>query len=270
MLLQAEMIEQVRRLCQQDERVSAAMMYGSFTHSQGDRYSDIEFLLFFEDEGFDSLDRRAWLEGVAPVALMSVNDFGITAVIFENLVRGEFHFHRAAEVTIAERWRGVIAFPSLASTLLVDKSGLLTPLLEPLIGPDPVRNQLALVQSLADDFPNVYLFGLNVLRRGELARALEMLGALQRLLLRCARVLAGKTGPWFIPSRQLEQDLSPQAYARFQRCTAGLDANDLEQAFREAGVWANDLLSALHESYGVDTHAELRARIAGLLDEPQR
>jgi len=32
--------------------------------------------LFFEDESFEALDRRAWLEQIAPVALMYVNDFG--------------------------------------------------------------------------------------------------------------------------------------------------------------------------------------------------
>jgi lincosamide nucleotidyltransferase len=265
MLRQTEMIEQVRQLCQRDERVSAAMMYGSFTRGEGDGYSDIEFLLFFEDAAFDALDRRAWLEAIAPVALMYVNDFGITAVIFDNLVRGEFHFHRATEVKLAEAWRGVIAFPSLETMLLVDKAGLLTPLLEPLIGPDPARNSIALVQALADDFANQYLFGVNVLLRGEHARALEMLGVLQRLILRLARVEAGKTGPWFIPSRRLELDLDSDAYARFQRCTARLDATELRHAYLEVSAWANDLLGALQARHGIEAHAELRARITARL-----
>jgi lincosamide nucleotidyltransferase len=256
------MIAQVRRLCHEDERVSAAMMYGSFTRDEGDQYSDIEFLIFFENEAFDSLDRRAWLEQIAPVELLYVNDFGITAVIFDNLVRGEFHFHRIDEVTLAEAWRGVMAFPTLDKTLLVDRSGRLLPFLKPLIGPEPARNQAALVQSLADDFTNQYLFGVNVLLRGEQARALEMLGILQRLLLRCARVLAGKTGPWFIPSHHAEADLSSEAYARFQRCTARLDAPELQRAYHEAGAWAGELLAALADRYGIEPHAGLRARIA--------
>lgn len=265
MLLQEKMIEQVRALCQSDNRISAAMMYGSFTHGQGDEFSDIEFLIFFENECFDDLDRRAWLEQIAPITLMYVNDFGITAVIFENLVRGEFHFHKVAEVTIAEAWRGAITFPTLESTLLVDKSGKLTPYLLPIIGPDIERDQRDQVQFLADDFTNLYLFGINVLRRGELARALEMLGVLHRITLRLARVLAGKTGPWFIPSKMLERDLSPEAYARFRDCTFILEADSLYRAYEQIGLWAGEMLNDLHTRYGIDTHEPLREQIGGLI-----
>jgi lincosamide nucleotidyltransferase B/F len=47
MLPQEDMIEKVRQLCDQEERVVAALMYGSFALGQGDRFSDIEFYLFF-------------------------------------------------------------------------------------------------------------------------------------------------------------------------------------------------------------------------------
>ena len=43
MLPQEAMIERVRELCEQDGRVVAALMYGSFALGQGDRFSDIEF-----------------------------------------------------------------------------------------------------------------------------------------------------------------------------------------------------------------------------------
>jgi lincosamide nucleotidyltransferase len=267
MQLQETMIERVRALCQRDNRVSAAMMYGSFTRGEGDEFSDIEFLVFFEDESFDTLDRRAWLEQIAPVALMYVNDFGITAVIFENLVRGEFHFHKVAEVTIAEAWRGVLTFPSLESTLLVDKSGALTPYLLPIIGPDPQRDQPDKIQFLADNFTNQYLFGVNVLRRGELARALEMLGVLHRITLGMARILAGKTGPWFIPSKMLERDLTPDEYARFRACTAILESDSLRRAYQQIGLWAGEMLDDLRARYGIETHDNLRAQIAALVEK---
>jgi len=40
MLQQETLIERVRKLCLQDERVVAALMYGSFALGQGDRFSD--------------------------------------------------------------------------------------------------------------------------------------------------------------------------------------------------------------------------------------
>jgi lincosamide nucleotidyltransferase len=42
MLQQEAMIERTRRVCREDERLAAAMMYGSFAQGEGDGFSDIE------------------------------------------------------------------------------------------------------------------------------------------------------------------------------------------------------------------------------------
>jgi len=47
MLQQEAMIERTRRVCREDERLAAAMMYGSFARGEGDGFSNIEFILFF-------------------------------------------------------------------------------------------------------------------------------------------------------------------------------------------------------------------------------
>ncbi len=92
MLPQEIMIEKVRQLCDQDERVVAALMYGSFALGQGDRFSDIEFYLFFTEEALEGLEEEAWVGQIAPLELYYVNEFGNGTATFENLVRGEFHF----------------------------------------------------------------------------------------------------------------------------------------------------------------------------------
>jgi lincosamide nucleotidyltransferase B/F len=90
------MIEKVRELCERDERMVAVLMYGSFALGQGDRFSDIEFYLFFENETLEGfLDEEAWVSQIAPVELYYLNEFGNGTAIFENLVRGEFHFESA-------------------------------------------------------------------------------------------------------------------------------------------------------------------------------
>jgi predicted nucleotidyltransferase len=61
MLEQVTMIEKVRELCEQDERVMGALMYGSFALGQGDRFSDIEFYLFFQERVLDEADEEAWV-----------------------------------------------------------------------------------------------------------------------------------------------------------------------------------------------------------------
>ena len=59
MLPQEVMIEKVRGLCDRDERVVSALTYGSFALGEGDRFSDIEFYLFFEDEATEGLEEQA-------------------------------------------------------------------------------------------------------------------------------------------------------------------------------------------------------------------
>jgi lincosamide nucleotidyltransferase len=83
------MIERVRRVCQEDQRLTAAMMYGSFVQGEGDGLSDIAFILFFEDDALEDLDQE---ERILPDELYFVNEYGNGTVIFDNLVRGEFHF----------------------------------------------------------------------------------------------------------------------------------------------------------------------------------
>jgi hypothetical protein len=59
-LPQTAMIERVRELCQQDERVVAAMLYGSFTRGEGDQFSDIEFVVFVSDAELSSFNQQDW------------------------------------------------------------------------------------------------------------------------------------------------------------------------------------------------------------------
>ncbi|MGH2533290.1 MAG: hypothetical protein ACRDJW_13405 [Thermomicrobiales bacterium] len=60
------MIARVREVCQADERLVGALMYGSFARGEGDAYSDIEFALFFADVALPGIDQRAWVGQIAP------------------------------------------------------------------------------------------------------------------------------------------------------------------------------------------------------------
>jgi hypothetical protein len=51
---------------------------------EGDRFSDIEFYLFFADEVPDGLqEQEAWVGQIAPLELYYVNEFGNGTAIFE-------------------------------------------------------------------------------------------------------------------------------------------------------------------------------------------
>lgn len=265
-MLQQELIERTRALCRADDRVVAALMYGSFTYGEGDEFSDVEFVLFFADEALPGLDRRAWVEQVAPVALFFADDLGHYTAIFESFVRAEFHFDPASRIQRAAEWRGNVSFPSLESTLVVDRTGALTAALAHLIGPAPERDTPDTVERLANNFVNWMLFGANVFDRGELARALEILGLAHRYLLWMVRLDEQTTEHWPTPSRGLEQDISPAAYERFRGCTAALDREPLRLAYGATWRWGAELMPRLTARHGlalpVTLLAELSRRLA--------
>jgi lincosamide nucleotidyltransferase len=244
MLQQELMIEKVHEVCDRDDRLVSALMYGSFALGQGDRFSDIEFYLFFQDEALADLDEETWVGQIAPVVLYYVNEFGNGTAIFENLVRGEFHFERASERGLVDAWE-VIRFHSLDSAVLVDKDGQLSGRVSRLVGPPPDLDTPERAQFLCRSLINWTLMGANLLKRGEYARAQAFLALVHGHLLRAARLVEGKTANWLSPSRRLEEDLSPASYERFEACTAALDARQLIRAYRSTWEWSRELMSEL-------------------------
>jgi lincosamide nucleotidyltransferase len=264
MLPQDELIARLAQLCRQDERLLAAMHYGSYTRGEADHYSDLDIMLFFNDEALAGIDRRAWLNQIAPVTLFYVNEFGNSVAIFEGLVRGEFHFDPAGKMVDLGQYRDQLRFPTLEKTIIVDRSGRLAHVLAPLIGPPLSHETTAEAQYLGDSFLNWFLFGFNVLSRGEYARALEVLSLVHDNLLRMARVLEGQTGRWITPTKALEVDISPAAYRRFQACTAALEPAALQSAYRACWAWGMEMMVDLGRRYQLAWPDKLIRRIAGL------
>jgi len=249
LLPQTALIERVRQLCVADEHVIAALMFGSFAVSEGDEFSDIEFAFFFADEHLPTLDKAAWVAQIAPLELFFLDDNSHYTAIFPPLIRGEFHFKPASAIATVASWQGNAWFPSLAATLVVDRTGALAHHLQALIGPPPRRDRPETVQSIGHNFINWVLFGSNVLARGELARALELLHITHRYLLWMARLVEGATQHWPTPSRQVEADLSPAAYARFRSCTAALDQAALGQAYAATWAWGTEMMVGLAQRH---------------------
>lgn len=226
-----------RETCERAERVVAALMYGSFARGEGDRFSDIEFYLFFRDEALDEVDEEAWAARIAPVGLYYVNEFGNGTAIFENLVRGEFHFEKASDVDLIERWR-TAWFPSVESAVLLDRDGGLTRLVSNLLRCPPDQDTPEQARSSCCGLINWTSMGSNLLMRGEYARSLAFLALVHRHLLHTARLEERSTANWLSPSRRLEEDVSPASYARFQTCTAALEPDQPTRLPIRPGVGA--------------------------------
>ena len=118
-LPQEPLIARVRDLCRSDERLVAALMYGSFASGEADAHSDIEFWLFFAAP----TDERAWLGEVGPIRYTVVNEFGAHVVLFPGLIRGEFHFATADDIPSVATWptRGA----PTGRMLILDRTGAL-------------------------------------------------------------------------------------------------------------------------------------------------
>lgn len=266
MLPQDELIARLAQICQEDERLLAAMHYGSLARREADRYSDLDIRLFFADEAAAEIDQRAWLSLIAPVELFYVNEFGSSVAIFENLVRGEFHFDPAGEMARLAEYGDRVRYPALETTAIVDKTGQLAEHLAALIGPPLNHETAGEAQYLGDSFLNWFLFGFNVLSRGEYARALEIMALIHDNLLRMARIEEGRTERWISPTRALEKDISSAAYRRFQACTSALDHAALQSAYRACWEWGNEMLVGLGRQYELVLPAGLMARIGELQD----
>ncbi|MDP9484390.1 MAG: nucleotidyltransferase domain-containing protein [Actinomycetota bacterium] len=272
MLQQEAMIERVRSVCQRDERLAAAMMYGSFAQGEGDELSDIEFILFFEDEALGDLDQEEWVSRISPVELYFVNEYGNGTAIFENLVRGEFHFDRASGISrIDESWKETDWLPTLEDTLVLDRTGELSRRLELIVGPPPNRDTPERARSVCNRFVNWLLFGSNLVARGELARALNLLGMVRDQLLFMVRMLEGSTGRWFNPAKHLEENISGEAYVRYAACTARLARDDLRLAYLAAWEWGGEMMATLSERHGEEfVPATLLERLDGRLEAALR
>jgi lincosamide nucleotidyltransferase len=262
MLQQEDMIERVRRVCHEDARLVAAMMYGSFAQGQGDGLSDIEFVLFHED-ALGHREQEEWVARVAPVGLYFTNEYGVGTAIFDNLVRGEFHFYGASEMgeMVGEPMRDTDWLPSLDASLVLDRTGELARRLEGVVGPPPERDTPEEVRSVCNGFVNWFLFGSNVFARGELARALDLLGAVRYRLSQMVRLLEGSTVFWVNPSKRLEMEISGTAYERYATCTARLDAEELRGAYLSAWGWGRDMMAALAQRHTATPPATLLRRL---------
>ena len=268
MLQQKAMIERVRRVCREDRSLVAAMMYGSFAQGRGDGLSDIEFVLFHES-ALDDRGQEEWVSRIAPVALYFTNEYGVGTAIFDNLVRGEFHFERASEMgeIVGEPMKDTDWLPSLDATLVFDRTGELARRLEGVVGPPPERDTPEEVRSVCNGFVNWFLFGSNVFARGELSRALDLLGVVRYRLSQMVRVLEGSTVHWVNPSKRLETEVSGAAYERYAACTARLDAEELRGAYLCAWGWGREMMDALARRHAAAPPAALLRRLDGRFAE---
>lgn len=236
-MVQLEMIERVRALADADARIAAVLMYGSFIRDEGDRWSDIEFYLFYKSE----FDHREWVGGVRPVELFFTNEFGTEVAVFDNLVRGEFHFLPVGEIGVIRTWEGHISFRDYRRMQLVDKEGLLGEQLAavgketpPFGGPESVR-------WIAESALNHLLMVRGLIERGEAVHAQTHFQYILKHLLWLIRVDSRAFEHWEGPSKMAEKDLPPAWYRRYVRCVPDARIDNLRRCWNETAEALEEL-----------------------------
>ncbi len=217
-MMQTELIDRVRHLCVADDRLDAALMYGSFAQGVGDRYSDVEFWLFTTRD----LDERAWIARVADPLAITVNEFGAHVAFFAGLIRGEFHFAPAAEIESLSSWPSLGA--PIDDLIVLDRHGRLREVLGRLPVALIVPSRADEIEQICLRYANWLVLGLNVAARGEAIRAHDTLAHIRRHLLWMARLESGATRTWLTPSRRAEDDLPPAFLERFTFAPDPLEA----------------------------------------------
>ena len=259
MLVQEELIARVRSLCEADQRLDAAVEYGSFPQGYGDAYSDVEFWIFVASGQGPALDPVDWIGAVAAPLSVGVNDFGAHVAIFDGLIRGEFHFATADDMASVMSWpaRGA----DVDRMIVVDHRGALRDALAAVPRDPAVPDTKEEIETLCLRFANWLVLALNVAGRSEQLRAHDALDHVRRHLLWMARLTEGATDTWLTPSRRAEEDLSRESLASARSTFDPDPMTALSASWR----WGRAVWTALAGRHGFAVPPALRAALDAAL-----
>ncbi len=259
-------VARLRELAAAEPRLEGVLLYGSWTLGEADAHSDIEAYLYVRDAHADTFDGREFVGRIAPLKLAYTNMYGILAVVFDDLMRGEFHLVAAGPgIDEVPTWRGMVHLPDPGAAVLLDRDGRLTAAARHLADPCPPEPGPT-AQQLTDELTNWTLMLAHVLERGETARAhalMHTVVAPQQLQL--CRLLRGSTTHWLTPSRALEQDLPAADRDRYTATTAPAVLPAVKTAARAGWQWSRELAGEAAARWGTEVPTALHEEIGALL-----
>ncbi|MHB6911295.1 nucleotidyltransferase domain-containing protein [Streptomyces sp. DB-54] len=261
-------ITHLRQLAHADSRLEGVLLYGSWTLGEADAHSDIEAYLYIQDDHLADFDGPAFLGQLAPLKLAYTNMYGILAVVFDDLMRGEFHLTAAGPgIDEVPTWQGMVHLPHPEAAVLLDRTGRLTRAARQLADfrpPEPA----ATARQLSGELANWTLMLAHVLARGEIARAHALLHTVigpQQLQL--CRLMRDSTAHWLTPSRALEQDLPAADLDRYASTTAVARQHDVLTAARNSWNWSRDLATEAADRWTIYLPHDLHEQISSLLND---
>jgi lincosamide nucleotidyltransferase len=203
-----------------DDRVVAALAYGSRVKGDDDAHSDVEYWIVAQGDW----TVEGLVQDIEPPLSLCLNEYGSDVAIWPGLVRGEFHAIRPDELHLIAGWpqRGA---PVARMVIKDDPAGRLAETLASLPEQMPLPASAA---SVCERFANWLVMGWHLLQRGERERGRLVLGLAREALLAMARLRYGATQHWLSQETRFEIELPAHFVVRLRQVTD----HDL------AGLWS--------------------------------
>jgi lincosamide nucleotidyltransferase len=203
-----------------DDRVVAALAYGSRVKGDDDAHSDVEYWIVAEGDW----TVEGLVQSIEPPLSLCLNEYGSEVAILPGLVRGEFHAIRPDELHLIAGWpqRGA---PVARMVIKDDSAGRLAATLASLPEQIPLPASAA---SVCERFANWLVMAWHLLQRGERERGRLVLQLAREALLAMARLRYGATQHWLSQETRFEIELPAHFVVRLRQVTD----HDL------AGLWS--------------------------------
>jgi predicted nucleotidyltransferase len=245
--------------CQDDERVIAAFLGGSYARGAADAYSDLDLYLITSDEGYAGFvaDRQAFMQRLGtPLFLRDFTTYGFDLILFilADGTEGELGLGRASRFTHIH---------SGPHTVLLDKQGILAGAVFPLAGP-PEAEQLETLRDHLQWFGHNLSHFITALGRGQVWAAAGALEDLRRACVNLARLHHDFAAP-ADGYEKLEQALPIEQLAPLAPTFVPLEPAALFRAAVVIVRFYQDLAPPLAQAHGLPHSAELDALMTARL-----
>lgn len=221
---QEQVIEAFASVCEEDGRIVAAFVGGSFATGTADAFSDVDLYALVRADAYEGFlaGHREFFEHLGlPVFLEHFDGFGFDMLVFilANGVQGELGIARP------DRFLHIHGGPFKS---LVDKEGLLEGVVFPWQGPTEEEQRETLRETLHWFWRDVSLYGVAMARR-RLWTAAGYLASMRRRCVDLARLQAN-FGAWADGYEKLEGAVREEVLARLEGAFPVFEAHAMAEA----------------------------------------
>src|SRR5699024_12842976 len=114
---------------------------------------------------------------------------------------------------------------------------------------------------------NIKLNRINVLKRRENARSLELLSQLQKNILQLIRIAEENADNWFNMTKNLEKEISPENYKKFKKTTARLNKLELYEAYKNSLLLVMELRNLVEKQYQLTVSDDFLGKLFNYMNE---